>query len=64
MVVTMASRNQWRWIVVVRKGKTDDPGQWQQDFFSIFVVPKVGDLSVELGSGSGVKVLEWLGCLC
>ena len=25
---------------------------------------KVGDLSVELGSGSGVGVLEWLGCLC
>ena len=25
---------------------------------------RVGDLSVELGSGSGVGVLEWLGCLC
>ena len=48
----------------MRKGKTDDPSQRQQDFFSIFVVPKVGDLSVELGSSSGVKVLEWLGCLC
>ena len=25
---------------------------------------RVGDLSVKLGSGSGVGVLEWLGCLC
>ena len=25
---------------------------------------RVRDLSVELGSGSGVGVLEWLGCLC
>ncbi|KAF3972434.1 hypothetical protein CMV_004059 [Castanea mollissima] len=25
---------------------------------------RVGDLRVELGSGSGVGVLEWLGCLC
>ena len=39
----------------VRSNRSSSLSSWLQ---------RVGDLSVELGSGSGVGVLEWLGCLC